>query len=755
MGNLLTLTIILISILFILEIFNYLSKDIKYQTILDLKSQMFNTKFYRRFFGNKKVQVTVAYLRLYTVSFYKFILTNFFTSIIIFLCIYIIAFFILPNLGIDNISTIFFNRKYGFHELSDGLTSDLLMGFSGALTIILPASITLYLFIYRVQKTSFESLINDLTKNVYLIVFIYFNLLTIIYGYHLNYVITSQSEDLNASLVATNIEISRIDIWISLVIITLFLLMKSLKKLFRTINIRYILFDSILDLEKRFRTISYLSNEDANTFNRNLIENYYSNIEYTIESIYQMLKMAVDKNMYKIYDEQFHSFRTLIKDLMENSRDPNQEENSIMFYIISEDRDKYQELYSLVIKNYTSLVMFLINNHNLDFARTAIKHFNQLKPRNPLSEIVTVTDDKIKQTNDEYNEQVIGVGKDNVIGETNFDENTVKQLENKYKHLLQIYLKSLGELATSICNNQTDGVPFLIEFLETSVSELENQQSFDGEIITFEVKHIFLVYRTLILKVISKDDLNILTDASYSLTKGVTSAEQDLIRKQMKDINTSIRKLNSSKKIPRKAKEVLLSINEKRKEQLENKFKVLRERSKEHGLEQYENISMLILFQCLFKSIEISHHKSTGFLVKFLVTNFDNEKLVEYYHSFLSSTNPFESDVFSFEDNYTKGESSFNINKRTIKYCMKKMELLLLGQQIYIDESNLDFDFLPDGNYITPHWVKKEELNYLKNKIKSSKDLNMLWITDDKFLYSLERYFKNGFRVINNEKSGS
>ncbi|MDL2419366.1 hypothetical protein ACTIGL_27835 (plasmid) [Bacillus shihchuchen] len=83
---------------------------------------------------------------------------------------------------------------------------------------------------------------------------------------------------------------------------------------------------------------------------------------------------------------------------------------------------------------------------------------------------------------------------------------------------------------------------------------------------------------------------------------------------------------------------------------------------------------VIILLQCLLKSIEISHYSSTGFLIKCIVTNFQSEELNRGFKTL--ETNP---DTFtSFYEDYDDGNEvkdkiikKSELNSETYNYCLK------------------------------------------------------------------------------------
>ncbi len=112
---------------------------------------------------------------------------------------------------------------------------------------------------------------------------------------------------------------------------------------------------------------------------------------------------------------------------------------------------------------------------------------------------------------------------------------------------------------------------------------------------------------------------------------------------------------------------------------------------------KYKSSLMVILLQGLVKSIEISNYEVTGFLVKFLITNFSGK---EINHSLLVlKKNPYaftkvlEADAES-EMEEIPGISEddvyvIKINNETFDYCYKKAYILLFGQHLFSLQNKL------------------------------------------------------------------
>ncbi|HDR7585533.1 MULTISPECIES: hypothetical protein [Bacillus] len=107
-----------------------------------------------------------------------------------------------------------------------------------------------------------------------------------------------------------------------------------------------------------------------------------------------------------------------------------------------------------------------------------------------------------------------------------------------------------------------------------------------------------------------------------------------------------------------------------------------------------KNSVIVILLQNLIKSIEISNYQISGFLVKFLITNYLGDDinrgllvLKKDNHSFSSVLEKGEK-IKGVNEN---GVSAIKINEETWDYCYKKSAILLYGQHVYSINQKLWF----------------------------------------------------------------
>lgn len=133
---------------------------------------------------------------------------------------------------------------------------------------------------------------------------------------------------------------------------------------------------------------------------------------------------------------------------------------------------------------------------------------------------------------------------------------------------------------------------------------------------------------------------------------------------------------------------------------------------------------LYMLMQCLVKSIEIGNYSVTGFLIKYIVTNFRWEfvkrvygKLIETLVSSKNGNNPYLQ-----SNELSNIKVSFNFNMSTLRYCVEKMSLLLYSQQRFSIEKGAPALYKQKRFNIISVSKMKFNLNYLEEKISKVGD---------------------------------
>lgn len=157
-----------------------------------------------------------------------------------------------------------------------------------------------------------------------------------------------------------------------------------------------------------------------------------------------------------------------------------------------------------------------------------------------------------------------------------------------------------------------------------------------------------------------------------------------------------------------------------------------------------ENFIVIILLQCLLRSIEISHYSSTGFLIKYLITNFKPGLINKCFVS-LKKNPGFFTKIFDASTNIVDSElddiDTREFNEETYDYCGKKLLILLYGQQQFAIKNKLWF--LDDQEISEEIRLKEEFTNcaypaYIYSKvISASNSYGLLFFKDKDVIHKI------------------
>ncbi|MEK3867025.1 hypothetical protein MHH60_26495 [Paenibacillus sp. FSL H7-0716] len=271
------------------------------------------------------------------------------------------------------------------------------------------------------------------------------------------------------------------------------------------------------------------------------------------------------------------------------------------------------------------------------------------------------------------------------LEEANYSFNVFLRLESGE----QEYYTALHELAI-LCYRQGN----LGLVLRKLNSLIENQKSKDKKI-----SSVNSIYEQLLILAVEKNDIRDLSDIAHSLLKNIKIMP---ITNRTTQRRIPVQKLTSA-----------------------NQDEALRE------------CILYMMIQTLVKSVEVSHYSCTGFLIKFIVSNFNGGFIKEVYATSVDNLvrdknheNPY------LKDNRNSNISaSFNFNNSSLRYCFEKMSVLLYSQQRFVQYYNIAIDkSIQIEPYINISKLQNN-INYLYKKIlKVGDKYGLLVVSDLKFI---------------------
>lgn len=572
--------------------------------------------------------------------------------IFLWVLLYYSLFWLIPPLPpkLSLILVDFFYSNINFLKINDKSTFDIIKFFNTVLQVLLPLSLTFYTFTYREQKTVSESATSNNLNKIPIILFIETAIFTIIYGMHLGYIINNSVINSkvwtgynyvvlnnNRDLLMTAYESGKIIVWSLLYLTSIYLGFITVINLLRNINIKWLLNTTIKQTQKNFKRLPL--SLPFPIFNK-LRSKIYDNLILYIECIYQMLMLAVEKNMDHIYYHYYPKWINTLLHFLDELVFLNNDKTVSYLEPIKKDPEKFTSMYRSILKNHINLITVLCKKHKIEEVHECIKTLFKLNPRE--------------------------------------------------KEINLVFLQTLYELCVFLSENKSIGLRPLLREFEILSKEFENT----------ERKGIVLIYEELLIKAVKSNDVKLLSSICYSLLRVAEDLETT-----NKNVGYMFRSLEKKK----------------------------------NGIKQFSEIksaAIYLLLQVTLKSIELSYYSCTGFLIKFLVTNFKSDIFNRIFITFARNDvdqNPFIKPIQRFS-NY----NGWFFNEKTLQYCLKKMTILLYGQQKYAIQSKLNFGFVPT-NLLEIRVAKCSYLDYIFLKLKKADSkYGLLFLEDPDFMSELK-----------------
>jgi hypothetical protein len=263
------------------------------QALLDTSFQL----LIKATFDSYKVFAIFSY---YKTKIQKIFLRGVILRLSLWLFLYYLLFVYSPKvkwLEVHNI-TIFDGliEDFKISSITGNSSIDFITFFMKVIQILLPLAISLYIFTYREQKAVSETS-SFLSSKGPIILFIEVGIFTIIFGYHVMYVLKNKGAP----------ESVHILIAFCLIIATFFFAYRTVVTLLKNININWLLKDTLKQLDKFLERVAISSIPKAK-----IRQQMYVDITSKIESIYQMLSLTIDKNMDSVYEKSYDKINKII-----------------------------------------------------------------------------------------------------------------------------------------------------------------------------------------------------------------------------------------------------------------------------------------------------------------------------------------------------------------------------------------------------------------------------------------------------------
>ncbi|QHZ52704.1 hypothetical protein [Paenibacillus larvae] len=267
-------------------------------------------------------------------------------------------------------------------------------------------------------------------------------------------------------------------------------------------------------------------------------------------------------------------------------------------------------------------------------------------------------------------------------------------MDDDEDELKRCFYTAFHELA--VVSYKFEMLDFILEELNLATEVSNPNKSTDNPVHS--------IYEKLMIHALEKKDLNAISKISYSMIKEPTKSEEENLNLEIPDpIEIKIKRNNNS-----------------------------------------TYITICLLFQATIKSIELSYYSVTGFLIKFMVTNFSTRFINDVYENIIRIMVEEKRYSNPLALNHSAIPSTFNINLHTLNYCFGKMSILLYGQQLYAYENRilLKENIELEKPISIDSICKLTYIRYLIDKIKKSSDkYGLIFLTHDKFFEHIEENF--------------
>lgn len=240
------------------------------------------------------------------------------------------------------------------------------------ISYVLPLSITFFYFSYREQKSLSLSSLSFWNSNTLL--FGFFSLLSIAMGTHLKIVLSGLGSNYTTELeqFIKDHHSGRVILWVCFSLYALRSGFLAIKEHVANINISSQLQFALKKFNEAIINLKFSMIQPQRKL-------HYNKMHQSVESIYQLLFLSIDKNMTKAYVEGVNKWGDAIYNLIEGQ--------DCSKYIITVSLQKkdglYLELYRSILKNQVTLITKLISSSRLEDGNNAIRIFTNLESKQP------------------------------------------------------------------------------------------------------------------------------------------------------------------------------------------------------------------------------------------------------------------------------------------------------------------------------------------------------------------------------------
>ncbi|ANV74327.1 hypothetical protein BCM43_28145 (plasmid) [Bacillus thuringiensis] len=621
------------------------------------------------------VLCSIATVILYIQNFFRLI------SKPIILTVFFVFVFLFVTFEVTNTINIY--DYINIAGINDKFTLDIVYLFIDIIRIIAPLSLPFYYFAYREQKTISDSSLNGKTINVFFVLFLLFSVTSLSYSMVITEVFSSKAPSILEEGLALTHKYREDLALISLYAVgSFYFLGRSIHELLNSIMLNKLINKKINKVYLNYLLMSF---GNFGKFKRK----QYEYLSYQLETVYQTLIQAADKNLGNVYSDSFEEWCKVMDYMLSEYRLASFDTTTKHLHLLNEHGEQHIKLYRTLLRNHKSLIMNLIKQHKIEDAKNAINKFL---------------------------EHVPSPSKNNQCADFNYDKCISKYYVTLYEIIIYLY------------DDKNIGIHTVLDKLN---SERETKEAIEKEGIIRNLQ-------SLIIKTIQNDDVKMLSALSYYMNNffndnrsKADTGEQEVLFEMEID-------------------EQVLLVSEVENPTFsettgEDEAAASKETEKDYD---FLSASVFILLQALLKSIELTHYKSTGFLIKFLITSYNSRNFNTVFNEFYVS--PYENKYLPKKALYKDIDDDFYMNSNVKDYLLIKLFILVYSQQKYVIKNDVDFWEIPEELLDISRISNTNYLKYMFRKLeKAKKEYGLMYLQDEKFMENLKKEFK----VANTEES--
>ncbi|MED2634494.1 hypothetical protein P4216_22705, partial [Bacillus thuringiensis] len=587
----------------------------------------------------QKIETTLCYIATIILSIQNFF--RFISKPIILTVLFVLGFVFISLDVTHTINVYDYIRIFG---TNDKFTLDIIDLFINIIRIVAPLSLPFYYFAYREQKTISDSSLNGKTINVFFVLFLWFSVASLIYSMVIIEVFNAKDPSkLEQGLALTykyRGDLALIGLY---AVSSFYFLFRSISELLNSITLKKLIHKKINKVYFNYFLMSF------GKFGR-YKEKQYEYVSYQVETVYQALIQAADKNLGNVYSDSFKEWCRVMDYMLIEYRLASFDTTTKHLHLLNEYGEQHIKLYRTLLKNHKSLIMNLVKQHKIEDAKDAINKFLEYVP---------------------------SPSKNNLNADFNYDK------------CLSKYYVTLYEIIIYLYDNKNIGIHTVLDKLN---SESETKEAIEQEGIIRNLQ-------SLIIKTIQNDDVKMLSSISYYMNNFFNEKGS----KTDKEETEVVFEVEVDKQLIFVSELEDSDLSETNKDDEASAFD---ETLKDND---FLSASVFILLQALLKSIELTHYKSTGFLIKFLITSYNSQIFNTVFNEFYVS--PYENKYLPKKALYKDIDDDFHMNSNVKDYLLIKLFILVYSQQKYVIENDVDFWEIPQE--VLNH-SRISNTNYLK-----------------------------------------